>query len=345
MKGLGFGRCALTGCVATVMLVGCGVLPLSLSKGQDDMPPPMGALGVMPQSLAKSTHENASYLYVGTDEIPGGQRVLIFLRDDLSKGVVDSIRDGVSEPAGLFVDSAGTLYVADDDSSLNDRVTVYAKGGHKPIRVIRGGIECAADVVAGSDGIIYVADPCGTNGQGRVHVFGPASSKQVRLLYPGGAPNSVTLDAQNRLYVGYTVWPHFEGQVKRYRPGTTEGEKLLPKKTVFAIGGIQVDKQGALLVASTLNGTIDVFTGIRKPPSRIIKTGQSYPSRFVLDRRENRIYVSSPFVGSFRADSGSGGKRPNTVVELDYPSGKRLFTLRDSGWFPTGVAVSPSAPF
>lgn len=321
-------------CIVAAMLAGCG-----------GSQPPIGTPGAMPQSLAKSTHENASYLYVGTDEIPGGQRVLIFLRDELSKGVVDSIREGVSEPAGLFVDSAGTLYVANDDESLHDRVTVYAKGGHKPIRVIKGGIKCAADVVAGSDGTVYVADPCGTNGQGRVHVFGPGSSKQVRLLYPGGAPSSVTLDAQNRLYVGYTVWPHFEGQVKRYRPGATEGENLLPKKTVFSIGSIRVDEQGALLVASTLNGTIDVFTGIRKPPSRIIKTGQSYPGCFILDRRENRIYVSSPFEGSLRADSGSGGKRPNTVMELDYPSGKRLFTLREPSWFPAGVAVSPSAPF
>jgi hypothetical protein len=39
------------------------------------------------------------------------------------------------------------------------------------------------------------------------------------------------------------------------------------------------------------------------------------------------------------------GKRYNTVVALDYASGKRLWTLREQFWLPFGVAVSPSAPF
>jgi phospholipase C len=44
MKSLDFGRRALTGCAAVAMLAGCGALPQSLSKGQDDMQPPTGAM-------------------------------------------------------------------------------------------------------------------------------------------------------------------------------------------------------------------------------------------------------------------------------------------------------------
>jgi hypothetical protein len=66
---------------------------------------------------------------------------------------------------------------------------------------------------------------------------------------------------------------------------------------------------------------------------------------FFLDQRDNRLYVSSPFAGGLRGDLGSGGKRPNIVVVLDYPTGKRLLTLRQKpGWCPAGVAVSPYLP-
>jgi hypothetical protein len=38
------------------MLAGCGVLPLSLSKGQDDMKPPIGATGTIPQATLRWTN-------------------------------------------------------------------------------------------------------------------------------------------------------------------------------------------------------------------------------------------------------------------------------------------------
>lgn len=40
MKSLDFGRYAIGGFAAVVLLAGCGAVPLSLSKGQDDMQPP-----------------------------------------------------------------------------------------------------------------------------------------------------------------------------------------------------------------------------------------------------------------------------------------------------------------
>ncbi len=302
-----------------------------------DAPQPLvGAADAIRPLVSRSYVDRDSYLFVANDQIPDGQRVNVYLRSDPYRGVIRAIRTGVSEPAGIFIDDAGTLYVASAD-----RVTVYPKGARRPSRVYK--MKCAADVVAGSDGTVYVADPCGTNGQGEVHVFAPNSTKQIRLLRPGGAPYSVTLDSQNRLYVGYTIWPNFAGQVRRYGPGASHGLKMLPDKTVENIGSIRVDKHGALLVANDFGGVIDVFTGVRKPPSRILKTGQTFPSYFAFDRDENRLFVSAPFYGSLQATSGSGGQNPNTVAELEYPSGKVLLTFKPGG-YPMGVAVSPSAP-
>ena len=277
-------------------------------------------------------------------------RIDVFLRDDPAKGTVARIRKRVSEADGIFIDSRGKLYVANADESGNDRVTVYDDNANKPIRVYKG-IEFAFDVAVASNGTVYVADPCGTNGQGRVHVFGPHGTKQLKLLYPGGAPESLAVDSSDNLYVGYLIWPHFWSQVKRFPPGSSNGERLLPKRTVGFIGGIALDARGELLVANQIQGAIDIFKGVRKPPLRVITTGQYRPFRFAFDRSENRLYVTYVYPcegsgdqrGVARFSTSSCGKRPNTVVALDYPSGKRLWTLREPGWSPTGIAVSTSS--
>jgi len=145
---------------------------------------PVGGGGAIPQDLPVVTHANArqaQYLYVADQ---WANRIDIFLRDDPGKGVADSISNGVSNPDGLWIDSAGNLYVANEDESLNDRVTVYAKGGHKPIRVYRGAILCASDVAVASDGTVYVADPCGNGSNGRVHVFAGAARSRPGFSFP-----------------------------------------------------------------------------------------------------------------------------------------------------------------
>jgi sugar lactone lactonase YvrE len=343
-------------CAAVGLLAGCG-----------GPQPPIGAPGVMPQTPAFATHaeseaskaarsQSPTYLYVANGAIPrvGGNRIDIFLRDDPTKGVVDSIRKGINEPDGIFIDASGVLYVANTacvahgSKGCHTKVTVYARGGHEPLRAYTGA-SCARDVVAGSDGTVYVADSCGgPKTEGRVLVYAPGKTKPSRMFYPGGGPYCLTLDAENNLYVGYNSGHHYIGQVKRYHPGAKEGEKLLPDDTVYFITGIVLDDRGALLVANGPGGVIDVFTAKGKPPSRKIKTGQSRPFMFALDKRENEIYVTYPWVsgGAQESSTCSGcGKKPNTVVALDYPSGKRLWTLREPAWVPMGVTVSPSAPF
>jgi hypothetical protein len=128
--------------------------------------------------------------------------------------------------------------------------------------------------------------------------------------------------------------------------GATKGVDMLRPTSIPYIAGVTVDNQGALLVADGTRGTIDVFKGVRKPPSRVIRTGQSDPSCFAFDRRGNTTYVSYPFeTGSSVRGLGSGPKRPNTVVALDYASGQRLWALQVPKWLPVGGAVSPTPPF
>jgi DNA-binding beta-propeller fold protein YncE len=292
---------------------------------------------------------DATYLYVANqgNASVGGQSIEIFDLAHPLKGPLGSIRRHISEPDGIFIDVSGTLYVANADQSGDDKVTVYPRGARKPSHIYAGAV-CAFDAVAGTDGTVYVADACGIHDVGRVMVFEHGSNAPTRYVYPGGSPYSLTLDSHNNLYVGYNSYYTFSGQVKRYAPGAQHGEKLLPDQTVHFLSGVGLDNKGALLVANQHDGVIDVFTSKGKPPTRIIKTGQGGPFSFAFDRRENRIYVSYPCRsgGGLTVLTASGcGKRHNTVVALDYASGKRLWTLREQFLLPFGVAVSPSAPF
>jgi sugar lactone lactonase YvrE len=287
-------------------------------------------------------------LYVADNANRQAAQVDVLLSDDLSRGVVDKYRSSRMQfPDGIFVDTSGKLYVPNEAQSGHDTVFVYAKNEKNPIRIYRG-IECAFDVVVGTDGTVYVADPCGTDNHGVVDIYAPGHTTPTRRLHPHCAPNSLTLDDQNDLYVACLLPRSYWSEVKRFAPHSSEGVDLLLHQEVFFAGGIALDRHGDLLVEDGGRSAIDVFTVENRPPAQVIKTGQSTPYRFALNAREDRLYVSSPYLPDARVGPGhSGPQRPNTVVELDYPSGKRLHTIRRlvKGWLPTGIAVYPRAPF
>src|SRR5580698_10336827 len=69
--------------------------------------------------------------------------------------------------------------------SGRESVEVYAKGGHKPIRIYTGAL-CAFHVLAATDGTVYIADACGgPHTRGRVLVYPPGQNETVALVLPG----------------------------------------------------------------------------------------------------------------------------------------------------------------
>jgi hypothetical protein len=332
---------------ASGVLFAAGALAAGLLSGCAAGTPSLSSPVITASEERIAPRKSAAYLYVANTAVvsAGGQRIEIFLQSDPAKGPVDSIRRGISEPDGIFVDGDGTLYVANADESGNDKVTVYPRGAHKPSRAYAGAV-CAFDVAVGTDRSVYVADACGVDDVGRVIIFAKGSSTATGYLYPGGAPYCLAIDAKNNLYVGYNARRDYAGQVKRYAPGSAHGEKLLPAGIVHFLTAMAFDGSGALVVANQAGGTIDVFARRHQPPTRVIKTGPGQPFSFAFDREKRRIYVSHPCEsGGLRSRTASGcGKGTNTVVALDYASGRRLWTQTEPLWIPMGVATLPSAP-
>ena len=331
-QAVGLVRAAIVG-IASLLVSACGFSAVPSRIPND--------------SSAQSRHArtaaatSSSFLYVANTAYPG-TAIDIFDRNDLRKAPVRRVTHRVAAPAGIFVDPHNNLYVADGLESGHDHVTMYDKGG-KLIRIYSG-LEYAVDVVAGTDGIVYAADCDGR----RVLEYAPNTTKIIRTInLPNvGCVTSLALDAENNLYVGYSFKNNAWSQVRRYAPRATRGFDLLPRKTVFYIGRIGIDKNGYLVVVNY--SAIDVFTEPKKPPAWIINTGQQLPDNFAWSRDESVMYVSSSYGGNARRLSSSGPKLANTVVEITYPGGKRLAVLRFSKrnyGIPTGVAVYPPAPF
>jgi hypothetical protein len=113
-------RYALGACAAAALLAGCG----GLRQTQGDVQPPVGAISPS-AAVAHARSNRDPWLYVdGSNDVVDAY--------DLARShypPVRSITQGVDKPAGLKVDSQGTLYVA---NTGNASVTEYRPGADVP---------------------------------------------------------------------------------------------------------------------------------------------------------------------------------------------------------------------
>jgi hypothetical protein len=126
MKSLKLGRYALSSCVATAILAGCG-----------GSQPPIGVPGAIPQSPAIATRADHGGSWMG---LHLRQRDLLYV---VSNSRVDVYRywqrkhvgvlTDFSEPVGACADSAGNVYIVDYS---RQKIYEYAHGGKTPIKTL-----------------------------------------------------------------------------------------------------------------------------------------------------------------------------------------------------------------
>jgi hypothetical protein len=172
MRSWGLGRYALSSCVATALLAGCG-----------QSQPPIGALGAMPQSHAIATHarrggswmlpeaKNEELLYVGnTQGGPSGNGYISVYRYAAGQ-LVGTL--SASFPTGLCVDRQGDVFVA---NGFGGNIAEYPHGGTKPIETLPDDGNpngCAIDPVTGDLAVVNWCDgpPGSCFGSGTVLIF------------------------------------------------------------------------------------------------------------------------------------------------------------------------------
>jgi hypothetical protein len=88
------------------LLAGCGVLPLSSSKGQDDVQPPVASHGAIARSPASMSGKALLYL-AGSPSLPSGT-VYVYT---YPQGHLVETLTGFAQPFGECSDSAGDVFV------------------------------------------------------------------------------------------------------------------------------------------------------------------------------------------------------------------------------------------
>ena len=156
MRAWNLSRYALTSCVATALLVGCGGSGGSVQLMPTALTAPSG---VNEASSWMNPRASGGDLLYATD----GHRVLAF---SFPQGALVGTVRGLGNPRGLCSDGSGNVFVVSDKSGGNDEVLEFAHGGTSPVNTLSvpdRAESCAVDPATNNLAVI-------TNGVARASV-------------------------------------------------------------------------------------------------------------------------------------------------------------------------------
>lgn len=199
--------------------------------------------------LSPRAKTGKNLVYVSSDGGSSGA-VFVYTTGGQAQAPVGTILDGISEPAGIAVDSAGSLYVANTGSNT---VTVYPRGQLTPSTTYTDGVSTPQGVAVGSDGTVYIANETGSpSGAGSITEYAAGSTTpSATISLPGMYAFAVGLDASNNLYVSWFDLSSYGITIYKYLPGSTSGTNLnldLPEY-VFPAFDLTFDHSGNLVFA------------------------------------------------------------------------------------------------
>jgi DNA-binding beta-propeller fold protein YncE len=251
-----------------------------------------------------------------------GNAVEIYPQGQSNPSPIGEITDGIDGPLGNFVDSHGTLYVA---NTGNGTVTEYPKGATSPSVTLSNSISGPISVAVDKKGTVAV----GEFANGTILEFPKGSSSPTVTITVLSRPEGLAFDRKRNLYAAWNedTGSGLVGQVSKCGRGSdvcvsrgiSEGQS----------GGLAIDSAGNLILGDITNSAINIFAPGATSPTRTISTTGRQPYKFELDKTETTLYV---------ADIENG-----VVAMYDYSSGTQIGTISsglESAW---GVSLYPAA--
>jgi hypothetical protein len=241
---------------------------------------------------------------------------------------------GLMNPNGLYVDSTGNLYVANESAH---QILVYPPGATTPSKTLDDTGWDPVDIAIDTDGTVYVANLLTSAGAqpGSVSVYKNGSLTVSYLINDPNFQrvNSVALTKTHTLYVtnNLATLPTGPGDIITFKRGS-HGPGHLPAIKLKFAGGIKFDSTGDFVTTDQVDPAIERYkVGKAKPFQSLTTTGEPY--RVGLNTTEAFVYVANA--------------TNSEVDQYSYPALKMVnkitkgFSATNQ---PIGVALAPAAP-
>jgi len=226
------------------------------------------------------------------------------------------IAKGVDFPEAVYVDAKGRVYVSNYPVAT---VTEYVGGSEKLSISLAGP---AFDLFVGANSILYVAE----TSSDQVAEYKAGATAPYQTLAINGEPFGVATDSHNDLYVAYLSNSDSLSHVEKFKPKATTGTDL--GFTVGFSGEVKLDSANDVIIGDRNTSTVYVYPPGSKTPSRSFQPA-GRPVFFALDNSETNFYVSIQ----------------GQVQIIDYATGNGVATISNGLISPSGVALSPPAPY
>ncbi|HMF27223.1 MAG TPA: hypothetical protein VKE42_00540 [Candidatus Cybelea sp.] len=277
--------------------------------------------------LQQPPRSHKRVLYVSdSNNGPSGQGEIIVYPAGLhvqNPKPIRKITSGANRPFGVWVDSAGTLYVVNEvDGGANSSVTEFHPEGSTPFLTITDGLVLPQTVAVDSSGTVYVND--GGNG-GQIEVYAAGSTRLERRITVGGTGGAIGMafDGGN-LLAAYQL-PQEQMIIYEIAPGSSKPELLNLNLRGLSGPGIGIDGAANLYVGSQSSGSVAVFLHGQTEPLRSITGLGAYG--LLTSTRSGALYVASGL--SDVSEVAAGSWKPTNHI-----NGPTSSLLR-------GVALSP----
>src|SRR5579863_795224 len=321
MKNFDCGGRALSICVATAMLAGCGVLPLSLSKPEamlQRQAPQMMSEGNARLDAAKW------FLYVGLQNTRSLDVYRLHGNEPIRK-----FSDTLG-PVTIALDPWSDVYITDNNPS-GGKITAYTPGARSQLFQI-GPYDWCRGLAFDARGHLHVG--CFAS----VRVYAPRSTKLIRFIRQGGINEALAFDSKGNLYAAGLEGSGPRAQVDVFPPGAKKPARTITKGIQYPFA-LLVDKSNDLFAAncgfsfcylsSGNRGSITEYAYGSGTPLRTLTDGIDSPQAMAIGKN-GLLFV---------ANYGSSGKGSVTV----YSSGmKPVRTITTGIRNPDALAVDPS---
>jgi sugar lactone lactonase YvrE len=237
----------------------------------------------------------------------------------LDPGTVASVGSGLKSPAGVAVDGAGDVFIAD---TSNNAVTEFPAGGGAAVTVAIGAIQpplsAPAGVAVDGAGDVFIADT-GNNRVVEVPFVNSALSPAGSMIVASGLKNpaSVFVHTNGDLYVADTgdntilVYPAYDGTSNN---GAAFGA---PSKLGVGLSSplaVTVDGPGNVYIADSGNNQIVEYP--LGAEQEIVAADILTPSALATDSSGSLFVVDQGNYRVLRIPSVQGTLNPNSVAEV-----------------------------